>query len=306
MPRDSSGNYTLPAGNPVVTNTIIESAWANSTMGDVATQLNGVVTRDGLLSPTGQIRFVNGTAAAPGISFSGAPTTGFYRLNNAIGISINGVEAATSTADGLFSKKLLGALNSTGGKGIAFQYYEPRDSGAVIFGPKWDWFFAVNETTPGVVINRDTSSVPSLYGVAGFNFYTKEANTTPLLEIEEDGGTIGKFHINGITDYLGHEIGFRDIVTRSATGTAFIADDRGSCVLAIANMNIPASVFNSGDVITVANLSATPRTITADAGLTLRLAGTTTTGSRTIGPWGLATILFPSTTTVFISGPGVT
>jgi hypothetical protein len=39
MPRDVNGNYTLPSGNPVVTNTLISSVWANTTLSDVATGL---------------------------------------------------------------------------------------------------------------------------------------------------------------------------------------------------------------------------------------------------------------------------
>lgn len=52
MPRDSSGNYTLPIGNPVVDGTVISTDWANPTMNDIAVQLNNVLTRDGLLGYT--------------------------------------------------------------------------------------------------------------------------------------------------------------------------------------------------------------------------------------------------------------
>lgn len=52
MPRDSSGNYTLPIGNPVIDGTVIDVDWANPTMADIAVQLNNVLTRDGLLGYT--------------------------------------------------------------------------------------------------------------------------------------------------------------------------------------------------------------------------------------------------------------
>ena len=55
MPRNLSGVYTLPTGNPVVTGTIIDVAWANPTMADIAAQMNNVVTRDGLLGPTANV-----------------------------------------------------------------------------------------------------------------------------------------------------------------------------------------------------------------------------------------------------------
>lgn len=72
MPRDLAGNYTLPLGNPVVTDTVIESTWANSTMSDVATQLNNVVTRDGKAGPLANVpmggtKFTGaGVATSPG------------------------------------------------------------------------------------------------------------------------------------------------------------------------------------------------------------------------------------------------
>lgn len=36
MPRDSGGTFTLVSGNPVVSGTLIESNWANTTMPDLA------------------------------------------------------------------------------------------------------------------------------------------------------------------------------------------------------------------------------------------------------------------------------
>ena len=47
MPRDSNGVYTLPPGNPVVPNTLIEADWANQTMEDVADAMTGSLPRDG-------------------------------------------------------------------------------------------------------------------------------------------------------------------------------------------------------------------------------------------------------------------
>lgn len=47
MPRDIAGNYTLPAGNPVVPNTIIATNWANTTMQDIADALSASLSIDG-------------------------------------------------------------------------------------------------------------------------------------------------------------------------------------------------------------------------------------------------------------------
>jgi hypothetical protein len=105
MPRDSSGNYTLPLGNPVIDGTVIDVNWANPTMSDIAVQLNNVLTRDGLLSPTGAMYFTDGTPALPGIAFASAHGTGFWRDPTQMGVSWQGAtkqiwNAAGSTAIG--------------------------------------------------------------------------------------------------------------------------------------------------------------------------------------------------------------
>lgn len=69
MPRDGSGNYSLPSGNPVVTGTLISSGgWANPTMSDLASALTQSLSRDGQTTPTanltmGNFRLTNMAAA---------------------------------------------------------------------------------------------------------------------------------------------------------------------------------------------------------------------------------------------------
>jgi hypothetical protein len=60
MPRDGAGNYSLPSGNPVVTNTIISSGgWANPTMSDIASALTQSLSRDGQTTPTADLTMGN-------------------------------------------------------------------------------------------------------------------------------------------------------------------------------------------------------------------------------------------------------
>lgn len=67
------------------------------------------------------------------------------------------------------------------------------------------------------------------------------------------------------------------------------------------------SVFAADNVVTLGNYSSTANiSVASGAGFTMYLAGTTTTGTRTIAPRGVATIVFESASVGYISGPGVT
>src|SRR5215469_1754529 len=67
MPRDANGNYTLPAGNPVVTQTLITSNWANTTLQDVASALTDSLSKT-----------IGGTVSGP-INFTGNVTPGYVK-----------------------------------------------------------------------------------------------------------------------------------------------------------------------------------------------------------------------------------
>lgn len=55
MARNGAGSYSLPVGNPVVTQTTITSTWANTTLSDIATALTGSIAADGQTTPTANI-----------------------------------------------------------------------------------------------------------------------------------------------------------------------------------------------------------------------------------------------------------
>jgi hypothetical protein len=111
MPRDSSGNYTLPLGNPVVDGTIIDVNWANPTMNDIAVQLNNVLTRDGLLGPIAPFLVVDGTPALPGLAFSSQNGSGLWRDATQVGLSVNGVAKQVWSSAG---SEVQGNFNVTG------------------------------------------------------------------------------------------------------------------------------------------------------------------------------------------------
>lgn len=71
-------------------------------------------------------------------------------------------------------------------------------------------------------------------------------------------------------------------------------------------ITVPASVFNVGDAISIYNNSGTNQTITQGDGVTLRQAGTTNTGNRTLSQYGICTILCVESNVFAISGAGLT
>lgn len=55
MPRNGSGTYALPVGNPVVTGTTISSTWANNTLTDLANAMTGSLAADGQTTASGNL-----------------------------------------------------------------------------------------------------------------------------------------------------------------------------------------------------------------------------------------------------------
>lgn len=102
MPRNSSGTYSLVAGNPVIANTLIETGWANPTMGDIAQALSDSLDRYGRGSMLAPLKFADGTVAAPGISFGSESSTGFYRPSaGTLATSVTGIEVMEYKSDGV-------------------------------------------------------------------------------------------------------------------------------------------------------------------------------------------------------------
>lgn len=81
MPRNSQGQYTLPAGNPVAPNTTITAAWANATLADVALELANSLDRSGRGGMLAPFKNADGVLASPGITFVNEPSLGIARIN---------------------------------------------------------------------------------------------------------------------------------------------------------------------------------------------------------------------------------
>ena len=102
MPRSISGVYTLPAGNPVVPGTTIDSSWANTTMDDLGTEITNSLSRTGAGGMLVQFRIADGLVTGPGLSFTNETNTGLYRSGaGSAWMSVLGVNVAQYSTVGL-------------------------------------------------------------------------------------------------------------------------------------------------------------------------------------------------------------
>lgn len=91
----------------------------------------------------------------------------------------------------------------------------------------------------------------------------------------------------------------------NTTTTTLAIGDRGNLVKITLDMTVPANVFSGGDVVTLYNDNTISRAVLQGSGMTLRFAGTTSTGNRALAAKGLASVVFLSATEAVISGGGV-
>jgi hypothetical protein len=90
----------------------------------------------------------------------------------------------------------------------------------------------------------------------------------------------------------------------ASSNTTAAVSDVGKVINAAGTIIIPNAVFSQGHAFSIYNNSGSSITITATV-TTLRLAGTATTGNRTLAARGMATVWFESGTEGIIGGPGV-
>ena len=107
-------------------------------------------------------------------------------------------------------------------------------------------------------------------------------------------------------------------VTFNATGSTInpqtssyvlVAADAGKTIsITTGGVTVPNSVLAAGNIVTIYNNSGSSQTITQGAGVTLQWAGQTasSTGNRTLGLYGIATLIYITANIAVISGAGLT
>jgi hypothetical protein len=125
-------------------------------------------------------------------------------------------------------------------------------------------------------------------------------------------GIPGSFAAQGIQGPVGSQgvqgsLGQISFPVVSQTSSYILqASDNGKVIsILTGGVTVPSSVFNPGDNVVIFNNSTSSQNITQGTSVTLRLPTTTSTGTRVLAQYGLATILCVDTGVFTVSGPGV-
>lgn len=186
-------------------------------------------------------------------------------------------------------------------------------SAIVYITPNWkdintqqQFFFGTSGTTPDANIQVVAANTLT-FSTAGSERIRVDASgnvgigKTPSVFLDVNGAITSS---GAITDSTGN---VRTIVQNSqATTYTLVAGDSGKHIYTASGVTVPASIFTAGQAISIYNNSAGNITITQGASVTMYLAGSATTGNRTLAQRGICTVLCVASNTFVISGGGLT
>ena len=179
----SSGTYSLPSGNPVVTGTTISSSTTNTTNSDIATALSSCILKDGTQTVTANIPMAShkitglsaGTTAGDSVEYGGSPSF----TNLAYTGTLTGSTGILNIGSGQVYKDAAGNVGigvtppawASGSKAISF---DASNSGGATGNQSGIWSFANSiRIANGMYFNGTswvysaTSQQPSAYYQVG-------------------------------------------------------------------------------------------------------------------------------------------
>jgi len=129
------------------------------------------------------------------------------------------------------------------------------------------------------------------------------ASTAELLVNTTDGGLFTKTDGGAVVEFATADIPQN---SKTAAYTLVLGDNGKHINITTGGVTVPSGVFSAGNVVSIYNDSSSNQTITQGASVTLRLAGTATTGNLTLAQYGLVTVLCVASNEFVISGAGLT
>ncbi len=153
---------------------------------------------------------------------------------------------------------------------------------------------------------------PTFSGTAAANAWS---NLGTVATADINGGTVDGTTIGGSTPAAGtfttladSKGSVRSIPQNAQAGSyTLVVGDAGKHVAnTTTGWTVPQNVFSAGDAITLYNNSGGNLTVTQGVGVTLRSAGSSATGNRTLAQRGICTVLCVASNEFVISGAGIT
>lgn len=277
-------------------------------IGFVAGGVTGLRVHSTFVYAPVQMIGADGTVGAPQYAFNADLDTGMYRENpNEVRFAAGGV--LSFLYDTVRFRPVLPVQGVDGVVGTpSYSFINDQDTG-IYLSSTGVMQLAAGGVNALSITDPGATGMPVRIAVGQFGAADGTVGAPAISFVSDPNTGIYKFgsDVLGFSEGgTGYRVGFRS-VPRSTTATTLAITDIGKCVAVSAAINIPASVFSAGDCLSIYNDSAASVNITTSAG-TLRLAGTTTTGTRTLAARGMATLWFNvggATPEVIASGPGV-
>ena len=246
-----------------------------------------------------------GTSGQPLISAgAGAPAFGTLALGTAntnvsgtLTVTNGGTGAGTFTANGVIYGNTTSALGVTAA-GTTGQVLIATTSAA----PSWGQVSltaGVTGTLPVANGGTGITTTPSngFIPIGNGTNYTAAALTA--------GAGITITNASGSVTVAGTG----STINSQTTGYTLVAADAGKTIsITTGGVTVPNSILSAGNIVTIYNNSGSSQTITQGTGVTLQWAGqsSSSTGNRTLGLYGICTIIFISSSNAVISGAGLT
>ena len=129
--------------------------------------------------------------------------------------------------------------------------------------------------------------------------------------IFQSGNIAGNLTVGGsitagttVSDSIGN---LRNIPQNAQSSSyVLVVTDNGKCIsITTGGVTVPSGIFSTGQNVAIYNNSSSNQTLTQGSSVTLRLAGTTNTGNRTLLPYSLSTVFCVASNTFVVAGSGV-
>lgn len=242
--------------------------------------ITGTISGATITGNTGQFTTITAVTGIFTTTLSGATVTGA----TARFITLTGGTAGFTTITGQTVTGTAGQFGTVTGNTAGFTTV----TGTTVTGTAGQ-FGTITGNTAGFT----TVTGQTVTGTAG-QFGTVTGNTAGFTTVtgQTVTGATGAFTTvtgQNVNDSIGN---VRDIPQNSQTGSyTLVASDAGKHVFTTAGVTVPSGVFTVGEAVSIYNNTTGEITITQGSNVTLRQAGASGTGNRTLAQRGLATVL---------------